>query len=135
MKRKILSLGLAAFLLLGILPLSGCGNDEIFEENVIQDTALENEVRHNVKKLSKKARENINYKELLEDVEAVNNEELPIHAALAEREEGEYERRYDGEGYYCKTMSGGEVVTYVFYSTVGDEKIYSKDWFYRMSGG
>lgn len=60
MKRKILSLGLAAFLLLGILPLSGCGNDEIFEENVIQDTALENEVRQNVRKLSKKARENIN---------------------------------------------------------------------------
>ena len=135
MKRKILSLGLAAFLLLGILPLSGCGNDEIFEENVIQDTALENEVRQNVRKLSKKARENINYKELLEDVESVNNEELPIHAALAEREEGEYESRYDGKGYYCKTMSGGEVVTYVFYSTVGDKKIYSKDWFYHMSGG
>lgn len=134
MKKKILSLGLSVLMIAGVVPLSGCGTDnEIYEEYVIQDRELEDEVRQNIKTLSEKARESLNYKELLEDIEAVNRCELPIYAVLAEKEQGEYESRYDGEGYYCKTLSGGEVVTYVFYSEIGDKKIYSVDWFYRMS--
>ena len=135
MKKIILCLGLVFLMMTGLFQLSGCGgdNDEMFSENYIQDTELENEVKQNVKKLSKKARENMNYKELLEDIEAVDNRSLPINALPAEKNDNEYEMRYDGEGYYCKTKSGGEVVTYVFYSEIGDKKIYSVDWFYKMS--
>lgn len=87
----------------------------------------------NIKKLSKKVRENINYQELFEDIDAVNNRNTPIYALPAENKDNQYEMRWDGEGYYCKTLSGGEVVTYVFYSEVGDKRIYTIDRYYQMS--
>jgi len=133
MKRRIISIGLAFLTVIGLFPLSACGNDEMFSETYIQDKELENEVKHNIKKLSKKARENINYQELFEDIDAVNNRNTPIYALPAENKDNQYEMRWDGEGYYCKTLSGGEVVTYVFYSEVGDKRIYTIDRYYQMS--
>ena len=54
MKRRIISIGLAFLTVIGLFPLSACGNDEMFSETYIQDQELENEVKHNIKKLSKK---------------------------------------------------------------------------------
>ena len=55
MKRRIISIGLAFLTVIGLFPLSACGNDEMFSETYIQDQELENEVKHNIKKLSKRA--------------------------------------------------------------------------------
>ncbi len=135
MKRKILSIALVFLAILGLMEFSACGNDESYPENVIQDQQLENEVKSSVKKLSKKSRDNLNYEELLKDIDAVNNYKSPIYALPSENEDNQYEVRFNGEGYYCKTLSGGEVVTYVFYSEIGDKRIYSIDQFYKMSTG
>lgn len=53
MKRRIISIGLAFLTVIGLFPLSACGNDEMFSETYIQDQELENEVKHNITPVSK----------------------------------------------------------------------------------
>ena len=73
-------------------------------------------------------KETINHEELLEDVESLEINHILKHAVYNAETQ-----KYNGNVYYIEMLLGGEVNSYVFYTSLNNKRFYVVDVFYLMS--